>query len=237
MKPSRGLKPSPIMYGEGMTKTAVCLLTADRSDLSFQTINTFLEFNNGSEFILLHADDASSDLSNMEMAADGGFETVYRNQGPKRIGQIPALRAMWAEAVRRGAEWILHLENDQEFVAPVPTRRDADQIRLYGEYKAKPGSPRDKSSDKIWGSSEKVTWSADGDGWERGIIHWGAQPSITRASLLVNAIERVDRVHGIPVVLNRLDTLRPVENITWHTDPGGTTPGHWLGKDNKCLKS
>lgn len=214
--------------------TAVCLLTADRADLTFTTVNTFLEHNAGRDYLLLHADDASSDMRNMEMAADGGFETVYRNEGPKRLGQIPALRAMWSEAVRRGAEWILHLENDQEFVGALPVRRDADQIRLYGEYKAKPGGPRAKAGERIWGTSETASWRIDSDGWQRGVIHWGAQPSITRAGLLVAAVGGAEKVHDIPVLLNRLDTLRPLQNITWHTDPGGTTPGHWLGKDAKC---
>lgn len=215
-------------------KTAICLLTADRADLTAKTVSTFLDHNPDHDFILLHADDASRDDENMNIASRGGFETVYRYEAEKRLGQIPALCSMWSEAARRGAQWILHLENDQEFVGSVPDRRDADQIRLYGEYKAKPGSPRARSGDRIWGSGERACWKFDSEGWERAVIHWGAQPSITRTELLLGAVAKAAKVHDIAANLKRLDTLRPVQNITWHTDPGGTTPGHWLGKDVRC---
>jgi hypothetical protein len=207
-------------------------LTADRAHLTADTVRTFLEHNDELQYILLHADDGSVDTSNDQIAEAAGFETVYRHHG-RRLGQIPALHCMWHDAVTRGAEWILHLENDQEFVAPIPERRDADSVRLYGEYKARPGAPRARAGATIWGLNVKAVWRPMDDEWERGTIHWGAQPSITRASLLLDGIRGAQKVHDVAARLRFLDTLRPRKNITWHTDPGHSTPGHYLAKDKK----
>lgn len=209
---------------------AICLLTADRAEMTALTLETFARFNRAEDYVCLHADDGSEDERNMRLAAAHGFVTGYRHRGPPRAGQIPALKAMISEACSRGCTSILYLENDQEFVGPIPERRDAQQIRLYGEYKARPGAKRDRASGIIWGTGEKARWRADGDGWERGVIHWGAQPSITWTVKLLDAVWGARKVHDIAAALPRLDTLRPLRNITFHADPGGTTPRHFLGK-------
>lgn len=213
-------------------KLAVCLLTADRANETAETVTTFIEHNETDGMILLHGDDASTTNWNFEIAVAGGFETVYKNQTGEREGQIPALAAMWSTAYRRGATHILHLENDQKFVKPIPKRRDAQSIRLYGEKKMEGDGPRCMTGPHIMGTKEVIQWGNDGHDWQRGVAHWGGQASITEAELLLRGIHGAKRVKDISMKLQRLDTLRPWENITFHTHCGGT-PDHWLKKGEK----
>lgn len=212
---------------------AVCLLTADRHSLTADTVKTFVEHNDTDGMILLHADDASQTHWNFEIAKAGEFETVYANRTGVRQGQIPALFAMWNMAAGRGATHILHLENDQEFVGPIPKRRDAQTIRLYGERKMRGDSPRAFAGPHIMGTKERIVWNNDGHDWQRGVAHWGGQASITETEVLLYGIHGAQRIKDISMSLQRLDTLRPRENITWHIDEAGT-PDHWLkGKPGK----
>lgn len=207
---------------------AVCLLTADRPEATSETLRTFLRWNTTLQHILLHADDGSATPVNRALALAAGFETVY--QTPERRGQMPALRAMWVEALARGAEQILHLENDQEWVAPIPPSpvEMVDCVRLYGKRKMRGGGPRALTGQHRMGTLERIEWRQTRPGWERGQAHWGGQPSITRADLLTWAAHKVTRVKDLSLRLNELDTLRPVENITWHL-PCETTQGWPIG--------
>lgn len=214
-------------------KLAVCLMTADRVTYTFRTLQTFFEMNPGArnELILLHADDASETSENMAIAGGFGFETVYRSE--VRRGAGPALAAMWAEALRRGADRILHLENDQEWVKPIPDiealglQRFAC-VRLYGAHKMRDAThERSPSGTRDLATGRTVTWyplGVQAPGWEAGFIHWGGQPSITTGALLVNAAKDAKRLKDITLGLS-CPTARPTENITWHmgdvTTPGG----------------
>ena len=204
---------------------AACLLTSDRRDMTVKTVESFVDHNDIDGMILLHADDASRDNWNFEIAHAGGFETVYANRTAAKLGAVPALYAMWNEAARRGATHILHLENDQEFVAPIPARRDAQSIRLYGEFKERGTGPRRFSGPHLMGTKTKIQWDFDGHEWQRGIAHWGGQASITESGLLVKAVECAKSLKDVSMSLQKLDTLRPRENIVWHVGhertPGG----------------
>lgn len=197
---------------------AVCLLTADRQDYTADTVRTFIEQNDTDGMVLLHADDASRSNWNFEIAEAGEFETVYANRSGVRRGQIPALTVMWTEAARRGATHILHLENDQLSVKPLPSRRDAQCVRLYGVRKMRGDSPRALAGTHIMGTKEPIKWFWDGHDWERGVAHWGGQASITETELLLRALHGAERLKDISMSLQRLDTLRPRQNITWHID-------------------
>lgn len=192
---------------------AVCLLTADRPEYTARTLDSFLEHNPDAarDHILLHADDGSVDKCNQAMAASSGFFTCY--ESASRRGVVTALRYMWAQAVVMGATHILHLENDIEFCAPLPTRRDAQSVRLYGRFKGVGAWPTGRH---IMGTTEPIHWEREGDGWERAACHWGAQPSITRASMLHFAIENAERLKDVSTQLLRIDTLRPAANIANH---------------------
>lgn len=197
-------------------KTAICLLTADRPGYTNVTLTTLGEWNDVSDYICLHADDGSKSDANILMAEAIGFVNCYRSK--IRRGVVPALRHMWRMAADMGATHILHLENDIQSLAALPERRDADSVRLYGEYKGI--APNYPTGRHIMETREPIKWvddwaSARGT-WQRAKCHWGAQPSITRADLLVSAIYGGDSLKDVSRQLLRIDTLRPVFNIMAH---------------------
>jgi hypothetical protein len=210
-------------------KLAVCLLTADRPKFTRRTVESFVEFNEIGDLILLHADDGSVTAENARIAQAGGFKTVYENKSGKRLGQIPALSDMWRAAAKLGASHILHLENDIESVAPLPSRRDAQSVRLYGEWKGLPGARRSKTGTHIIGTKERIVWKPEDAEWDRGVAHWGGQPSITETDILLAALPGSSRIKDLCRKMQRLDTLRPKTNVMLHVDHVGT-PNHWLGK-------
>lgn len=199
---------------------AVCLLTADREHYTAITLRSFLDHNrDGYGMIRLHADDGSASELNERMAEGSGFLTCYRSK--TRQGVIPALRYMWNLAYEMGASHILHLENDLQSVAPLPTRRDAASVRMYGVAKGANGSY--PTGPHIMGTKQPIDWRPDGAGWERALCHWGAQPSITRASILVEAINQAESLKDVSRALLRIDTVRPRWNIMNHIGEQKTT--------------
>lgn len=200
-------------------KLAVCLLTCDRAELTARTLTSFAGQNPFlTDALRLHADDGSTDHTNHNLAARYGFATVYT--AARRLGPGHALRVMWRKAIAKGATHILHLENDWEWVAPIPTGIEADCIRLYGRLKQKDG-PRAKTGEHIIGTTEKINWQPmpDREGWEIGVCHWGGPPSICRADLLFEAAMNAadsPKIQRITASLPRVMTARPLENIVWH---------------------
>lgn len=207
-------------------KLAVCLLTADRSGYTADTVASFVECADRPEFIRLHADDGSCDASNMRIAEAGEFDTVYRVRN--RRGPVAAVRAMWNAAAERGATHILHLENDWQFERGLVLREDCQTQRLYADLKSRHGD-RSPTGPHIMGTKERIEWQtehAQGESavWQRGVAHWGGPPSITQTELLVRAIGSTDTFKGVSLALSRLDTLRRISNTCWHI--GETrTPG------------
>lgn len=200
-------------------KLAVCLLTSDRPKYTNRTLTTFVEKNETDGMILLHADDGSKDPLNRLMANAVGFETVYASS--ERRGVMPALRFMWSEAAALGATHILHLENDCVSVAPLPHDAlisNCDCVRLYGEFKDTHGKyPTGRHHME---TKTPINWRCcDAPGWEYAFCHWGAQPSITRAPLLVDAINKAKSLKDVSRALSHIHTRRPTlyrGNITSH---------------------
>lgn len=189
---------------------AVCLLTSGRAYYTETTLRTFSQHNHGQNFTLLHADDGSADDRNMELAEEHGFETVYRSSS--REGGVPALRHMWNEAARQGCDRILHLENDFEWVAPIPMI-DWPCVRLYGAMKGR-GALHSLACTRNLVTNEPVEWKPHEQGWERAPIHFGGPPSIIGTDMLLKAVASAKVLKDIG--LFTVDTLRPVENIVWH---------------------
>lgn len=208
-----------------MRKLAVCLLTADRPEYTAETVHSFCDKADESDFIRLHADDGSERRDNLQIAAAGEFETVYATN--ERRGPVSALRCMWAKAASMGATHILHLENDIEFTGSLP-RFDVECVRLYGDYKARSGA-RMHTGTNLMGTKTPIDWRREFEDvrrnvWYRGAAHWAGMPSITRVELLLRAICNAETFKDISLQLLRLDTLRPTNNITFHM--GETrTPG------------
>lgn len=206
-------------------KLAVCLLTADRPDYTADTVASFVEKADEPGFIRLHADDGSERRDNIQIAAAGDFETVYATTN--RRGPITALKCMWTKAASLGATHILHLENDIEFVSPLP-RFDIECVRLYGEHKARSG-PRMQTGPNIIGTKEPIVWTEafdtiNGNKWFRGFAHWAGMPSITETELLLRGVMHAECIKDICFALPRLESLRPMRNLTWHVGDK-RTPG------------
>lgn len=194
-------------------RLAVCLLTCGREEETALTLKTFQLFADRPGLIKLHGDDGGQRDTNKIMAAADGFDLVH---APKQqLGAFAGARALWREASRRGATHILHLENDQEFTGPLPHFEEPECVRLYGARKARSG-PRALTGPYIMGTRHLIEWKPWRRGWERARAHWGGQASITRAEILCAAAERVGSIKGLSLDLTNLDTVRPVENITWH---------------------
>lgn len=192
---------------------AVCLLTCDREQYTERTLSTFALHNQdaANRFLLLHADDGSRKLANNRLAERYGFETMHRS--PVRTGGALALRHMWNEAARRGADRILHLENDWEWCGAVP-EIEHDCVRLYGVLKGR-GELHEEAKPIHMVTREMVKWEPHSvSGWERGLIHMGGPPSIVRTELLLPRIAAAQTLKQIG--LFTLDTIRPQENIVWH---------------------
>lgn len=196
-------------------KLAVCLITADRSDYTGRTIETLIEHNDTDRMILLHADDGSKSPSNKRLAEAGGFTTIY--ESAKRRGVVPALRHLWLQAAQYGATHILHLENDCESLRPLPMQAFSewvDCVRLYGEYKD--AARQYPTGPHHMGTKDPIRWQPHGAFWQLARCHWGAQPSVTKSALLVEAITHAESLKDVSMYLRDILTLRPQFNITSH---------------------
>lgn len=170
---------------------AVTLLTCERFDYTSRTLESFAHHNQLTHFVLLHADDASSDDRVVPLVQSYGFTTVVRNR--ERSGWLQTRTKLIRMAIRREARWILNLENDIESVRPFPwplfhfieKRGDICSLRLYGRYKD--SRKRDACLTFHKQTREDARWKPLRRAPEMaqiGRIHWSAQPSVTRASAL-----------------------------------------------------
>jgi len=206
-------------------KVAICLLTADRPAYTADTVLSYLNKAEEPGHIRLHADDGSERRDNLQIAAAGGFDTVYATN--ERRGPVAAVKTMWTHAAALGATHILHLENDIELVAALP-RFDVECVRLYGDRKARTG-PRQMVGPHRMGTKDVIKWTEEfadfrGNRWYRGRAHWSGMPSITRTELLLRAIVHAETFKDISLTLNAMDTLRPRDNLAWHVGDA-RTPG------------
>lgn len=191
---------------------AVCLLSCGREDYTRRTVESFNAFNDRSDLIRLHADDASPTPENRRIAAAGGFDTIYATQ--IRQGQAAALWALLREAERRRAEWVLWLENDWLFSGAVPwdaLRYGAECVRLYGDWK----SPTNRAGKFLMGTKDVIRWQPIGDGLERGEAHWAGPPSITRTHVLAGLSEHAGGLKAVSLA-GPIDTIRLTTAIVEH---------------------
>lgn len=195
---------------------AVALLTCDRLAFTQATVRSFVAHNDLSRFLLLHGDDASTDPAVPATPRAYGFETVVRST--ERQGWLPMRIRLFEEAERRGAEWVLFLENDVETVREFPwalfdfvrSKRQFYCLRLYGEFKA-----RDRQEPSFTYHKQNraapVRWMRLKYAPEKSQacrIHWSAQPSVTQIGPLLD-LHR----HGME---SGALTARVVDNVTYH---------------------
>jgi hypothetical protein len=173
----------------------VCLQTCDRPELTQRTLESFAAFNDLSRFDLLHADDASHDGRNDDLAAAFGFKTVVKTR--ERLGIASVRASLVLAAKQRAAGWVLLLENDIESIRPFPwdlfdfVRAQMPSVyclRLYGQYKDRERTEKCLETHKRRGH-EPVKWRPLRKAPEHsqiGVIHWSPQPAVTRMQELLH---------------------------------------------------
>lgn len=194
---------------------AVCLLTCERFEYTETTLRTFATYNDRTRFKLYHADDASTDARVPALAQSYGFTTVVKSASRK--GWL-AMRLALFEFAARQADWILFLENDCEWARPFPwtlfefldKHSDFCCLRLYGKFKDRAQQEPCMAYHKLnrvrpvrWKPIKRAPEPA-----EVGLIHWSAQPSVTRSKELLEH----HRIGREPAAM----TARVVENVTYH---------------------
>lgn len=199
-----------------MKQIAVCLQTCDRPEYTRRTVESFLDLNpNRDRFTLLHADDASVEPANLELAALSGFRTVVQHSA--RCGNL-ATRLSLIEAAKQFAPWMLLLENDCESVRPFPWEifdyvaglKKVYALRLFGEFKDAAGRQPCKRTHQ-WKGERAVKWTPlEGapEPAEIADIHWSAQPTVTRVKSAIALHRKGKRELG--------QTVRVLENVFVH---------------------
>lgn len=204
---------------------AVCLLTADRFEYTALTLQSFAEQNDLGRFALFHADDASTDSRVPTLARSYGFTTVA--ESVKRQGWLQMRLKLFTAAAKRGADWILFLENDIEWARAFPWTlfdflcAEAPSIyclRLQGEFKDRYGEQPcmtyhkdDRRRPVKWKPIKRAP-----EPTQVGWIHWSAQPCVTRTQPLLDRHQ-----YGF---VTRDMTARVVHNVTYHIGTVRTGP-------------
>ena len=180
-----------------------------------RTIATFLHHNPVRDrFILLHGDDASSDVRVPVLANACGFETVHQTQ--RRAGWREARLGLIRHAARV-APWVLLLENDIETLRPFPwalfdfvaTSPKVDCLRLYGRFKSSGSTYPCLTVHKK--TRLAVRWKpvkGAPEPAESSVIHWSAQPCATRSPVILQ--------HHVKGTEPSGRTVRVTENVTSH---------------------
>lgn len=206
----------------------VGLMTCDRVDYTRRTLESFAQHNDLTKFKLIHADDASKE-DNRAVAAAHGFETVVQSQ--RRYGVRVMRSSLIDAAVAMHAEWLLLLENDIETVRPFPFRLfryvchhfpEVYTLRLYGQYKDVEKKEPCLTTHKrqFHQTVEWLRMPGAPEPAERGLIHWSAQPAVTRLAELSHLHQTGHEPRGW--------TARVVENVTSHIGHDNRTPGRRL---------
>jgi hypothetical protein len=203
-----------------LAKVAICLLTCGREHYTARTLHTLAQHNDLSKFLLLHGNDVVGVEENSALASRYGFETVL---APKiRQGCSQMVSQLFIKASIKGAEWVLHLENDWESDSAIPVdvipQMDESHYcaRLYGVFKGRGALPCHTTH--FGRAKQPVAWEPWIGGWEVGSVHWGFPPAITRmreARFLTCNIQREqDAMHRSGVIGGL--TVRPVTNVMSH---------------------
>lgn len=200
---------------------ALCFLTCDRTDYTIKTLDTLTEFNDLSQFILLHGDDGSIDPVGPRYARQKGFETVVQT---KRVGVSRATERLIAEAARRNAEIVINLQNDWTCHRAIPVTdletifddSDVYCVRLYGQFKSWKG----RCGIHHGGREPRrvVQWEPYLPGYEIGEIHWGHPPAATRTDFAVQLTKGATGESDSRMRSGKLKekTVRVVENVFRH---------------------
>jgi|TARA_Y100000310_G_scaffold344647_1_gene458523 GT2 family glycosyltransferase len=178
-----------------MTRTIIIILTWNRLFETKETIETLLEKNKGNMRDILFIDNASTD-DTIQWIQKRDYDVI---QNKENEGIFMASKKGWEEAVKRGYDYILNLQNDFPSLVRIPF----DDIELYldknsdigfvklNKKKKKPG--RDKN--QVTGKRIKVKkWEKFGKTeFAKTNHHFTFNPTVFRATMvekLMNPIEK-----------------------------------------------
>lgn len=223
---------------------AMLLLTCGRVALTRATVESFSAQNPDARdrFLLLHADDASPEPEIATLAQAHGFETVVTHA--TRRGFRTGIAEATAIAAARGADWVVTMDNDMQWVRPFPwrlfdwltvTQPTIYALRLFGEWKDR--AHRERCLNVHLGLGRRaVTWRRLVDApepTEVARIHWGGPLLATRiAELRALQAEPVQagydpRGDVRPEIQQSgriaADIARVVENVAYHIGKGQRT--------------
>ena len=215
---------------------AVALLTCDRVDYTRRTLESFARHNDMSRFVLLHADDGSTDSRNIHLAQSYGFRTVVKHE-TRRGWLVTRMRLLRRAA--KVAPWILNLENDIETAREFPwalfkyAAKDPGItcLRLYGRWKDRERLDACLTRHKSTGAP--VHWRpfrGAPEASQIGLIHWSAQPSVTRSDDVISC-------HRLGAPPMGGYTVRVKKNVTYHIGVERTTPRVELTTEAMCSPS
>lgn len=214
-------------------RIALCLITCERYDYTALTLKTLAEHNDLKRFVLIHADDASTDERIGPLVRGYGFQT-YRST--ERFGVMATQRLAVMAARDAGCEWTLIQQNDFEWVRPFPWQlfncvvndKQVYCMRLYGHRKGRQGrlanavaGPRHKGKDGAvvdWQPYRGTCFSVPDEPAEIGDVHWCSPPAVTRTDVLWWLLDGALKDADCRLKSGELDlmTVRPVENVVWH---------------------
>lgn len=172
----------------------VALLTCDRWEMTYRTVESLLRYNDVSGWALRHADDHSRDPRIAEYLANRGFRTVFANTGD-RIGVTRMTATMFD---RIGDEFssdthLLYLQDDWESRRPIPLaavtscldRPEIGWVRLF--YARRKRRTMRQLPGEVIGGETVVT----------GDFDYSDQPHITRLGLARTVFDTAHTEGGV----------------------------------------
>ena len=204
-----------------MVKTALCLLTCNRPELTRQTVTSLQKYVPLQDFILLHGDDSSDCRENHDIAKSVGFKTVFQTR--TRRGVAFMWNSLIHQAKDNGAQFVFMQENDWQWIRPLDPQiiktfqKDESlyNMRFWGAFKDE--QKQLKSVPLHQSKGIEPNWKPYMQGWEVGDIHWCYPPNITRIeeAIYLSRGERegacIERSRHISKLV-----LRPTQNYVFH---------------------
>ena len=221
-------------------KITVVILTCDRLGLTRQTVDSFLEHNNRSNFDIFYGDDASNESTHKFMASRK-IPCIVRHT--KRKGCSPTSNELIKESIRIVYNPLtLYLQNDFETVRPLPLRAichvfnrkpDIGWMRLWGRWNNEPLEHKEFTH-RYKKKHPVVKWTFLTSHREKiaiGDIDWKYHPCIHRTDILVSVLDGVlrDRHAGHKALETKLLTAVLTNNVVRNLGVKRSTPQGLFG--------
>lgn len=187
-------------------RTIITLLTWNRLNITKQTLSSFHKHNNKHDILVI--DNGSEDGSPEWLSANG--YNVIRNQTNEGI--FAATKTVWFDALIRGYDFILNLQNDFPCVRTIPFQtiekyldsstdvgfvllNDKSKVVKYKSDGRIVNKQNDNRKNKI--TDKKIVYQKwtelDGTKFRKGNHHFTFNPSIFSVNLVSNLVGSTDK--------------------------------------------